>query len=182
MIWMSFMLAMSMAMQAPAVFSSDAAPPEGLLELGDEQVDLRDAPTMDADITAKLTRDSADEVRLLRVRVVTRRPGVLRSLADDVVVRGADYGTVRHVPVLPPGTQVAAAEEVLAVGDEVTYLQDSPGGCYVWVGERVIDAMPCPSGDPEFQVERAPRVEFWGFLRTSDGRSGWILLAQHGPS
>lgn len=182
MIWIPFVLAASMAMQVPTVFTSDAAPPEGLLELGDTQVELRDAPTMDADVTATLTRDSADEIRLLRVRVVTRRPGVLRSLEDDAVVRGADYGTGTHVPLLPPGTVVSAAEEVLAVGDEVAYLQDSPGGCYVWAGARVIDAMPCPSGDTAFLVERAPRVEFWGFLRTSDGQSGWILLAQHGPS
>jgi hypothetical protein len=167
---------------APALFTADAEPPSGLLELGDEQVELRDAPTPAAEVTARITRDAADEIRLIRIRVVTREAGVLRSVADGAVVRGADYGARSHVPVQPPGTVVAAAEATVEVSGEVAYLQDSPGGCFVSVDSRVIDAMPCPSGDPLFQVERQPRVEWWGFLRLSDGRSGWILMARHGPA
>lgn len=164
-----------------AVFTADAEPPQGLLELGDEHVELRDAPTMAAEVTARLTREASDEIRMVRIRVVTREPGRLRSLADAALVRGADYGIRTHVPIQPPGTTVAAAEVSVDVGGEVAYLQDSPGGCYVSIAGRVIDAMPCPSGDAQFQVERQPRVEWWAFLRLTDGRSGWILMARHGP-
>lgn len=167
---------------APAIFTADTEPPQGLLELGDEHVELRDAPTMAAEVTARLTREASDEFRLVRIRVVTREPGTLRSLADGALVRGADYGVRTHVPIQPPGTTVTAAEVSVDVGGEVTYLQDSPGGCYVAIDGRVIDAMPCPSGDAQFQVERQPRVEWWAFLRLSDGRSGWILMARHGPA
>lgn len=175
-------LAVWLVMQTTsAIFTADTEPPSGLLELGDEHVELRDAPTPAAEVTTRITRDAADEIRLLRIRVVTREAGVLRSLADGAAVRGADYGARAHVPVQPPGTVVPAAEVTVEVGAAITYLQDSPGGCYVSIDGRVVDAMPCPSIDPLFQVERQPRVEWWGFLRLSDGRSGWVLVARHGP-
>lgn len=181
MVWMSIALAAWLLGQADAaLFTADIAPPPGLLELGDERVELREAPTMAAPVIEHITRDAADEVRLVRVRLVTRAPGRLRSLSADATVAGADFGSRRHIPVQAPGVQIPAAKVTVREGGEVTYLQESAGGCYVSIGDRVIDARPCPSGDARFRIEQQPRVEWWGFLRLSDGRSGWILVARHG--
>ena len=181
MVWLPIALAGWLIGQADAaLFTADSEPPPGLLELGDERVELREAPTMAAPATERITREAAEEIRLVRVRVITRASGRLRSLSADATVTGGDFGALRYIPVQTPGAQVAVAEVTVPEGGEVAYLQDSPGGCYVSIGDRVIDARPCPSGDPRFQIEQQPRVEWWGFLRLSDGRSGWILVARHG--
>jgi hypothetical protein len=181
MFWISIALTAWLLGQADAaLFTADSEPPPGLLELGDERVELREAPTMAAPVIERITREAADEIRLVRVRVVTRVAGRLRSLSAEATVAGADFGDRRHIALQTPGVQIPSAEVTVPDGEEITYLQESPGGCYVSIGGRVIDAMPCPSGDPRFQLEQQPRVEWWGFLRLSDGRSGWILVARHG--
>jgi hypothetical protein len=174
-------LALALRQIEGPVLSADVEPPPGLLEVGDATVELRDAPTPAAAVTTTITRESADSIQLARVRVVTRVAGRVRAVSADARVTGSDFGTVTHVAVRRSLANEPAVDVPIPTGQLLTLLQDTERGCFVRLDGRVIDAVPCPAGDPGFEVESRPRVEWWGFLRLSDGRSGWTLIARHGP-
>jgi hypothetical protein len=175
-------LALMTVQTGAPVFSADAEPPAGKLEIGDAKVELRDAPTPTAEVIATATRESAGDVSLVRVRVVTRTAGRMRAKGDGTTLAGLDFGLATYIPARRPDTKAPYVEIVLQPGQEIGLLQEAAGACFVSIGGRVIEADPCPADDARFVVEARPRVEWWGFLRLSDGRSGWTLIARHGPA
>jgi hypothetical protein len=173
-------LALAIGQAGGPVFTADVEPPPGLLELGDATVELREAPTLAAEVTATITRASADTVQLVRVRIVTRGAGRVRASAEATVT-GTDFGAIRHLVVRPPPAQRSVIEVQLQSGQAIELLQETERGCFASIDDRVLDLVPCPAEDARFDVEARPRVEWWGLLRLSDGRSGWTLIARHGP-
>jgi hypothetical protein len=140
---------------------------------------LHASPDLASPVVDSLVGDVGADVTYDSTHYQTLQPGLIRVIGA-LQLTGRDLGSVAHLTreryqsTSPP--EVADSMRPPAT---IVYLQDrAEGTCFVRIGQRVIDADPCPAlGEGNVRVERRPVTRWWIGVRGSGGRFGWVVVS-----
>jgi hypothetical protein len=162
-------------------FAIDLWPGEGIPVIQARRAILLLQATTDPNsaVVDSLVGDVGARIPFDSTRYVTLEPGLIR-VTSPLQLTGRNLGAVQHLSreryhsKEPP--QIA---DSMAPPATIVYLQDrAEGTCFVRVGQRVIDADPCPAlGQGNVRVERRPITSWWIGVRGQGGRFGWVVVS-----
>lgn len=162
-------------------FAIDLWPGEGIpvIEMRRDELLLHADPDQASPVVDTLRGRIGQRVAFDSTRYQTIQSGTIAFLETGSVT-GRDFGIVRHLP-LESYYQADMAEVAIPVsaGDSVEFLQHrAEGTCFVKIGDRVIDAEPCPGfGRDSVLVVRQPETQWWIRVRGHGGAFGWLLVS-----
>lgn len=167
----------SVASERP-VFEIELWPGEGIPVIHSvrSELPLRQTPSVDAQIVDTLKTGIDAPIAYDSTRFQTVTAAVVRVLGE-AVVPGRDLGAVRHLSLDQYYSRAFRDTTItLAPGVIMEYLQyRAEGTCFIRVGDRVVDANPCPVPDTtRFAMAGEPRTLWW--IHVCGSASGWLLL------
>ena len=166
---------------APVEFATDLWPGEGIpvIETRRPQLPLRSEPDPGARVVDTLETRVGQRVAFDSTRYQTIEAGSI-SVLERSQVTGRDLGEISHVSLdeyyAPARTEISVPVDAPATIDLLQYRAE--GTCFVRLGERVIDAQPCPGfGRESIKVVREPVTRWWIRVRGKGGAFGWLLVS-----
>jgi len=182
---LSFVAALLLFAQAPSgVFEIELWPGEGRPRFQAVANDLaiHETPSSSARIVRQLTVAPGQDITFDETRYRTTESGHLQVLAATHItgrVLGSIRSLTRDAYYKGPFPQQAVA---CKPGDVIEYLQyRAEGTCFVRVGDRVVDAHPCPAqDDAKFRVATKPKTEWWIRVVVERVPVGWALVDGRG--
>lgn len=136
---------------------------------------LRTAATPSAPIRDTLRPAPGDRIRYDSTRHVTIRAARIAVLRADTIA-GRDFGDAAWLSREAYQSTVPAIEVAVAPESRVDLLQHrAEGACFVRIGERVIEASPCPLFDVGgFRPSGEPVTAWWIFVPGGADGGGWV--------
>lgn len=175
------LLTSAAATRDTVAFAADLWPGEGIpvIQMQRTSLPLRAQPDPHADVVDTLQGRIGQRVAFDSTQVQTLVVGAIDVLRPFQVA-GRDLGDVKRL-TLDRYYQANISEISIpfAARTMIEFLQyRAEGTCFVRVGQRVIDAQPCPGfGRESVKVVREPVTRWWILTRGAGGASGWLLVS-----
>jgi len=158
------------------LFQSGLWPGEGIpvFEATGAPIILHGAPDRAAPVRDTIVPTLGTRLGFDSTAVVTWIGSPLVALRQ-VVVSGRNLGPERRLSSARYYDDAPTVQQTVDSGATITLLQyRAEGGCFVLLGEDVIEAEQCPTmmDPPAFRVEREPAVYWWAYIVAGD-QAGW---------